>query len=90
MFKYNKTFLWGSKLKDGKLKLYGKVCRSEARRLRNEQGSVREQLQRIHSMKTEEREAALARVRERAACREEQRRRLTDPCPYAALLPSLS
>lgn len=79
MFKYNKTFLWGSKLADGKLKLYGKVCRTEARRLRHEQGSVRVQLQRMHAMKAEERQAALQKVRERAAQREAQRRRLTDP-----------
>lgn len=79
MFKYNKTFLWGSKLEDGKLKLYGKVCRSEARRVRHEQGSIRVQLQRMYSLKADERQAALDRLRERAAQREEQRRRLTGP-----------
>lgn len=79
MFKYNKTFLWGSKLDSGKLKLYGKVCRTEAHRIRQEHGSIRQQLQRIYSMKAAEREAALQKVRERAQQREAQRLRLADP-----------
>lgn len=79
LFKYNKTFLWGSKLQDGKLKLYGKVCRSEARRLRGEHGSVRQQLQQMYAMKADEREAALRKLRERSQQREAQMLRLSDP-----------
>lgn len=79
MFKYNKTFIWGSKLEGGKLKLYGQVSRSEARRLRKEDGSVRQQLQRFYAMKADERQASLEKVRERAQQRDAQRRRLSDP-----------
>lgn len=79
LFKYNQTYLWGSKLDDGKLKLYGKVSRQEARRLRREQGSLREQLRRMYALKAEERQAAIEKVRERAAQREAQVRRLADP-----------
>lgn len=79
MFKYNQTYMWGEKLSSGKLKLYGKVSREEARRVRREQGSLRQQLERMFALKAEERKAALERVQERAALREAQKRRLADP-----------
>ena len=79
LFKYNQTHLWGAQLDDGTLKLYGRVCRGDARRLRLENGSIREQLRRFHAMKADERQTALDRVRERARQREEQLRRLADP-----------
>lgn len=79
MFKYNQTYMWGARLDSGKLQLYGKVSRQEARKLRREQGSVRQQLQRMYALQAEERQATLDKIRERATQREAQIRRLADP-----------
>ena len=80
LFKYNKTWMWGEKLSaDGKLKLYGEVCRAEARRLRNAEGSQRAQLARLFKAKAAEREEKLTKLRERANAREAERKRLLDP-----------
>ena len=50
LFKYNQTHVWGEQLDNGTLKLYGRVCRREARQLRLQNGSIRQQLQRFHAM----------------------------------------
>lgn len=79
LFKYNKSYLWCEQLSDQTLKLYGDVSREEARRIRRESGSQRQQLEQYFRMKAADRDAALAKVRERAAQREAHLRRLGDP-----------
>lgn len=79
MFKYNDTYMWGEQLSDSKLELYGEVSRMEARRIRHQEGTIREQLERTFRAKADERDAALKKIRERADAREAQQRRLADP-----------
>ena len=79
LFKYNKTWVWGEKLNEGKLKLYGRVSRVEARRLRREQGSQRQQLQQLFAAKGEQRQKKLDELRARKSKREAERARLHDP-----------
>ena len=71
--------MWGERLDNGKLKLYGAVSRAEARKIRREEGTQRQQLKRLWAAKAGERQAALDALRARKAKRYAERARLHDP-----------
>lgn len=79
LFKYNKTWVWGERLTEGKLKLDKKVCRNEARKLRKAEGTTRQQLKRLFAFKATAREAKIAAVRQRKAAKQAEEARLRDP-----------